>query len=61
MNNNPQNKDLQKEVPERLFTPMNPVNLAERKAKKISTMDLIRKFFPKEEYYIDDPRFVKEI
>lgn len=56
MNNNPQNKDLQKEVPERLFTPMNPVNLAERKAKKISALDLLRKL-PKLGLCTNDPKF----
>lgn len=43
MNNNLQNSELKNEVPEKFFTPMNPVNLVERKAKKISALDLLRK------------------
>lgn len=56
MNNNLQNSELKNEVPEKFFTPMNPVNLAERKAKRISALDLLRKL-PKLGLCTNDPKF----
>lgn len=56
MNNTNTNE---KSVPESYFTPMNPVNLAERKAKKISALDLLRKL-PKWHICTNDPKFMWE-
>lgn len=55
MNNNHYQSENH-EVPEKFFIPMNPVNLAERKAMRISALDLLRKL-PKLGLCTDDPKF----